>query len=81
MPHPDRGEQPLKDRIDDFWRMCEARGRGRLPITLYGTRPDRRLLDEYQAAGVSRCVFRLPSAAIDSVLPVLDDIARATTLA
>src|SRR5215813_2070089 len=21
MPHPDRGEQPLKDRVDDFWRM------------------------------------------------------------
>ena len=80
MPHPDRGEQPLKERIDDFWRMCEARGRGQLPITLYGTQPDRRLLDEYAQAGVARCVFRLPSAPADAVLPVLDGIMHATAM-
>jgi hypothetical protein len=75
MPHPDRGDQPLASRIADFWRLCESRGRQRLPVTLYGTRPDRSLLAEYEAAGVARCVFRLPAAPRDEVLPVLDRIA------
>jgi hypothetical protein len=78
MPHPDRGEQPFKDRIAEFWRQCESAGRGKLPVTVYGVRPDRRLIEEFQAAGVSRCVFRLPSAAADEVLRTLE---RAETVA
>jgi probable F420-dependent oxidoreductase len=74
MPHPDRGDQPLSDRISEFWRLCESRGRPRLPVTLYGTRPDAALLSEYQSAGVARCVFRLPAAPRDDVLPALDRI-------
>ena len=72
MPHPDRGEQPLNVRISEFWRRSEAAGRGRLPITVYGSPVDARLLDEYQAAGVSRCIFRIPAAAAGTVLPALD---------
>jgi len=75
MPHPDRGEQPLRQRIEDFWRICEAHGRPRLPVTLYGAPADRRLLDEYQSAGADRCVFRLPAAPAAEVLPELDRIA------
>jgi probable F420-dependent oxidoreductase len=78
MPHPDRGEQPLKQRIAEFWQRTEAAGRGRLPVTVYGARADERFLEEYREAGVSRCVFRLPPAPADQVLPVLD---RAANLA
>jgi len=72
MPRPDRGEQPLNVRISEFWRRSESAGRGRLPITVYGSPVDARLLDEYQAAGVSRCIFRIPAAAAGTVLPALD---------
>jgi probable F420-dependent oxidoreductase len=72
MPHPDRGEQPLAERIAHFHELTESAGRGRLPVTIYGARPDAAAVDEYQRAGVTRCVFRLPAAASDEVLPVLD---------
>jgi probable F420-dependent oxidoreductase len=71
MPHPDRGDQSLKERIDEFWRLSESAGRGRLPVTVYGSRIDPHLVEDYQAAGVSRCVFRVPAAGADEVLPVL----------
>jgi probable F420-dependent oxidoreductase len=76
MPHPDRGDQALKDRIAEFWRLSESAGRGRLPVSVFGSRADPRLVEEYQTAGVSRCVFRLPPAGADEVLPVLKHAAE-----
>jgi probable F420-dependent oxidoreductase len=75
MPHPDRGPLPLANRIADFHAFCEARGRGRLPVTVYGAPADARAVEEYVHAGVSRCVFRLPAADADTVLPALDKTA------
>jgi alkanesulfonate monooxygenase SsuD/methylene tetrahydromethanopterin reductase-like flavin-dependent oxidoreductase (luciferase family) len=75
MPHPDRGEQPLTERLAAFWDLSEQAGRGRLPVTIFGARADAQTLDEYRVAGVSRCVFRLPPAAADEVLPVLRKVA------
>ncbi len=55
-------------------------GRGRNPEALHvvpmGVHPDRRKLDHYESIGVTEAVLRLPSAARDVVLPVLDDFAR-----
>jgi probable F420-dependent oxidoreductase len=76
MPHPDRGERPLGQRITEFWQLTEAAGRGHLPVTVFGSRADRRLVDEYQSAGVSRCIFRLPAASASEVLPALDAAAE-----
>ena len=74
MPHPDRGEQPFAERVHAFWQQCEAAGRGRLPITVFGAASDARLVSAFQSAGVSRCVFRLPPAGRDSVLTALDRV-------
>jgi probable F420-dependent oxidoreductase len=71
MPHPDRTELPLAERIAAFWRACEAAGRPRLPVTVYGARAEPGLVEQYQAAGVTRCVFRLPPAGADEVLPAI----------
>ena len=49
--------------------------RGRVPVTVYGGRADPRALEEYQSAGVTRCVFRLPSAGADVVLPLIEQAA------
>src|SRR5712675_2398815 len=38
MPHPDRGDRALKDRIADFWQLSESAGRGKLPVTVFGSR-------------------------------------------
>jgi probable F420-dependent oxidoreductase len=75
MPHPDRTDTPLAQRIAAFWEISQAAGRGRLPVTLFGVRADPHLVDAYQSAGVSRCVFRLPAARADEVLPAIDQAA------
>jgi hypothetical protein len=72
MPHPDRTDRPLDERIAEFRRRCSDAGRGELPVTVYGSPMDARLIDAYAAAGVGRCVFRIPAAAADVVLPALD---------
>jgi probable F420-dependent oxidoreductase len=80
MPHPDRGEVPLRERIRQFHALCESAGREPLPVTVYGTPTDQRAVESYIEAGVSRCVFRLPPASADEVLPALDraaEVARA----
>jgi probable F420-dependent oxidoreductase len=76
MPHPDRTERPLAERIAEFWQLTEAAGRGRLPVTVYGARANARLVGEFRSAGVSRCVFRLPPASADEVLPALERVAE-----
>jgi probable F420-dependent oxidoreductase len=72
MPHPDRGDKPLAERIAAFWQRCSEAGREHLPVTVYGSAADPRLIDSYAEAGVSRCVFRIPAASTDVALPALD---------
>jgi probable F420-dependent oxidoreductase len=72
LPHPDRGELPLSQRIAEFWQLSEAAGRGKMPVSVYGATADPARVAEYQAAGVSRCVFRLPPAGPEQVLPALE---------
>ena len=72
MPHPDRGELPLDERIAEFWQRCTDAGRPHLPVTVYGSAVDAKLIDSYAAAGVTRCVFRIPAAPADVALPALD---------
>ncbi|HEX4429063.1 MAG TPA: LLM class F420-dependent oxidoreductase [Frankiaceae bacterium] len=47
-----------------------------LEIVPFGSHPDRGKLDYFAGLGVTECVFRLPSAPRDIVLPVLDEQAR-----
>ena len=71
LPRPTRSEQPLDQRIADMRRRAAELGRGRIPVSLFGVPPDLKLIETYQAAGADRCVFRLPPAGADEVLPVL----------
>ena len=80
MPHPDRTDRPLDERIAEFWQRCSDAGRDKLPVTVYGSSTDARLIDSYAAAGVSRCVFRIPAAPADVVLPALDRAAEVMRL-
>jgi probable F420-dependent oxidoreductase len=53
---------------------------GRDPATLdvipFGSLPDHGKLDHFAEIGVTECVFRLPSAPRDKVLPILDRYAK-----
>jgi probable F420-dependent oxidoreductase len=71
MPHPDRGELPLRDRIAQFHDRCAAAGRPALPVTVYGAPSDAREVESYIEAGVSRTVLRVPAAPASEALPAL----------
>jgi probable F420-dependent oxidoreductase len=57
---------------------AEAAGRDpdELEIVPFGSLPDIGKLDYFASIGVTECVFRLPSASRDVVLPILDEQAK-----
>jgi probable F420-dependent oxidoreductase len=61
----------LPGRIAELQQLATAAGRGPLPVTWFGARPDREAIERLERAGVSRCVFGMPSAGADVVLPLL----------
>ncbi len=66
----------LPDRVVEFHRRTEELGRPRMPVSVFGTRPDEATIESYEEAGVTRCVFPLPSASADEVLPTLSSHAQ-----
>jgi probable F420-dependent oxidoreductase len=72
------GGAGLKASLDDLRAAVEERGRSfeELHIVPMGVFPDEAKLDYYHGLGVTEVVLRLPSAARDRVMPVLDDYAR-----
>ena len=72
------GGAGLKAKLPDLRHAMETRGRNpqSLHIVPIGIQPDREKLDYYESVGVTEAVLRLPSAARDEVMPVLDAFAR-----
>ena len=60
--------------IDDLRRAMEEADRdpSTLEIVPFGSIPTPEKLEYFESIGVTECVFRLPSAGRDEVLPVLD---------
>lgn len=58
---------------------CAARA-GRdmqtLSVSVFGAAGEAQLLEAYRAAGVTRCILRLPSEGRETILPLLDQFAR-----
>jgi len=51
----------LEERIGELQRLAAARGRGPIPVTVFDAPTDPALIQRYAAAGVTRCVFTIPS--------------------
>ncbi len=70
-------EEPhvLGRRIGELQDLATRRGRGPVPVTVFGAPPDPDALEIYAESGVSRCLFWLPSAPAAEVLPILDRLA------
>jgi len=77
LPNCARGGD-LPAQIAELRRYAEEHGRDprTISITAFAAPSDRRVLDQYAAAGVERAVFFLPPEASDKVLPVLDQHAK-----
>ncbi len=57
--------------------VAESAGRAMdtISVTVFGTAPQRRTLDAYAEAGITRALLSLPSEGRDTVLPLLDEYA------
>ncbi len=64
------------ERIAELNRLAEEYGRGPLPVTMFGAAPNEEAVERFAALGVERCIFGLPDAPADEVLPLLDGQAK-----
>jgi probable F420-dependent oxidoreductase len=71
---PNARRSQLEVQIPEFHRLCEESGRGRLPVTVYGTRRTEEAVESFRRLGVDRLVFWMPSAPYDEVMPVLEEV-------
>jgi probable F420-dependent oxidoreductase len=71
MPIPGRGAQ-IGERMKELQSMASEAGRGPIPVTVYGTMARDEVVGHYHEIGVDRCIFWLPSAPADEVMPALD---------
>jgi probable F420-dependent oxidoreductase len=67
----------VAERIAELQRMAADAGRGSIPVTIFGVRPDPAVIEHYRSIGVTRCVFGIPSAPAEQVLPILQRCAEA----
>jgi probable F420-dependent oxidoreductase len=72
------GGAGLGKALPRLHEKASAAGRdpSELEIVPFGSHPDPGKLDYFASIGVTECVFRLPSAGRDEVLPVLDEQAK-----
>lgn len=72
------GGAGLTTAIPELQRVVEESGRdpATLEIVPFGSLPDRGKLEHFASIGVTECVFRVPSAGADVVLPMLDEWAH-----
>lgn len=72
MPLLGRGKVPIAERMAELSRLAAERGRGPIPVTIFGVPAKPEVLNHYAEIGVSRCLFGLPSAPREEILPLLD---------
>ena len=76
MPIDGRARDGFADPIARLNELAAEAGRGPLPVSLFGVGSDPARLEAHARAGVERCVFALPPAPADEVLPKLEARAR-----
>ncbi|GAB1639991.1 LLM class F420-dependent oxidoreductase [Krasilnikovia sp. MM14-A1259] len=70
------------DDVAELRDRASMAGRMSVPVTVFGAPADEEILGGYREAGVSRCVFPLPSASAEELMPILDwyaDVAEEMT--
>ena len=74
---PNRVVSPedLGERIVELQRRAEAAGREPIPVTVFGAKPELRLLERLKAAGVTRSLCYLLPGTPDEIERQLDELA------
>ncbi|HEU0024969.1 MAG TPA: LLM class F420-dependent oxidoreductase [Thermoleophilaceae bacterium] len=75
MPNRVRSPEDLGARIAELQRRAEAAGRGPIPVTLYGAKPEARAIERVREVGVSGFLFYVPSEDAGETERRLDELA------
>ena len=75
IPNRVRSPEDLGERIGELQRRAEAAGRGPIPVTVFGAKPEIRLLERLKAAGVTRSLLFIDPGSPDEVERHLDELA------
>jgi probable F420-dependent oxidoreductase len=76
IPNRIRSPEDLGERIAELQRRSEAAGRGPIPVTVFGAKPEIRLLERLKAAGVTRSLLFIDPGSPDEVERHLDELAE-----
>ena len=63
-------------RFAELQALAAERGRGPVPVTVFGAKPDADVVAGFAELGVDRCLFILPPKPADAALPILDSYAE-----
>ena len=66
-----RGDE-LGEQIEELNRLAEEHGRGPIPVSVFGARPNEEAVEQLASAGVHRAIFPLPPAPADEVMPLIE---------
>ena len=76
IPNRVKSPEALGERVEELQRRADAAGRDRIPVTVFGAKPEVRLLERLRAAGVTRSLFYLLPGTPDEVRARLDSLAE-----
>jgi probable F420-dependent oxidoreductase len=76
------GRDDITEYLPEFRKMAAEAGRdpASLEVSIFGCTPNPEALKKFRDAGITRCVFGLPPADRDKVLPLLDQYAELKSL-
>jgi probable F420-dependent oxidoreductase len=76
------GRDDITEYLPEFRKMAAEAGRdpASLEVSIFGCTPNPEALKKFRDAGITRCVFGLPPADREKVLPVLDQYAELKSL-
>jgi probable F420-dependent oxidoreductase len=76
IPNRVKSPEELGERVAELQRRAEAAGRAQIPVTVFGAKPELRLLERLQAAGVTRSLFYVQPSDPGDVERQLDELAK-----
>ncbi len=76
IPNRVKSPEDLGGRIVELQRRAEAAGRARIPVTVFGAKPEARLLERLKDAGVTRSLFYVQPGDPGQVERQLDELAK-----
>ncbi|HKP21185.1 MAG TPA: LLM class F420-dependent oxidoreductase [Thermoleophilaceae bacterium] len=76
IPNRVKSPEDLGERIAELQRRADAAGRDPIPVTVFGAKPEVRLLERLRDAGVTRSLFYLPTGEPGEIERALDQLAE-----